>query len=66
MRVEELPGVGVGKWIVPCISRRARPEGVWRRGGRGFSGGEDEEGFTYSGIEGIVLVESSGCDHCVD
>ena len=27
---------GKGAWIVPWISRMARPEGVWRSWGRGF------------------------------
>jgi hypothetical protein len=33
-----LSGGKGGRLIVPCSSRRARPEGVWRRVGRGFGG----------------------------
>lgn len=57
--------VVVGKLIVPWSSRMARPEGVWRSGGRGLLwvfglrvldllGG-------WSGIEGMVSVCLAGC-----
>lgn len=32
---------GGGRFILPWISRMARPEGVWRSGGKGFVGLED-------------------------
>lgn len=46
-------------WIVPWISRRARPVGVRRREGRGLMRTVDERGDVrcaggYSGIDGIV------------
>ena len=34
--VGEVSGGKGGRLIVPCSSRRARPEGVWRRVGRGL------------------------------
>lgn len=48
--------VGGGKCIVPWSSRSARPEGVWRSAGRGFSVGEDVETDLEGGyrlIDGI-------------
>jgi len=43
-------------WIVPWISRMARPEGVWRRWGRGFVWrGWDGEGG-WRGMLGMVGV----------
>ena len=44
-----------GVWIVPCISRIARPDGVWRRVGRGLVVLEREVGERWSGIDGMVL-----------
>lgn len=55
--------MGAGKWIVPWISRRARPEGVWRIWGSGFSvgSGVGGEGAMRIGIDGIVLHLCSRC-----
>ena len=53
-RVEVASGEGVGKWTVPWISRRARPLGVWRRGGRGFSTVGCEEGNRDGGWRATV------------
>lgn len=48
-------GAGGGYWKVPWSSRIARPEGVWRRFGRGFSEGEGVvNGRGWRGIVGIV------------
>ena len=53
-----LKGVG-GRLMVPCSSRRARPEGVWRRVGRGFGGvrgvGEVADGRGWRGIGWVVV-----------
>lgn len=50
--------------IVPCISRMARPEGVWSSRGRGFGGGEGgrEEGDGWRGIDGMGFLVA-GRDH---
>lgn len=45
-----------GVLMVPWISRIARPEGVWRRVGRGLVVLERVTGGMWSGIEGIVVV----------
>lgn len=45
-----------GRLIVPWSSRRARPEGVWRRFGRGLSWGlEGEIARGWSGMDGIMV-----------
>lgn len=55
MVVEEVAEtVGGGKWIVPWSSTSARPEGVWRRGGSGFSETDWGDARVWSGIDGIV------------
>lgn len=56
--------MGVGKWTVPWISTRARPEGVWSSGGRGFSvgGALGERDGMWMGIDGIVACSWNG--HC--
>lgn len=49
------PSIG-GKLIVPWSSRRARPEGVWRRFGRGLSWGlEGEIAREWRGMDGILV-----------
>lgn len=64
-----------GTLIVPWSSRIARPDGVWRSCGRGFSGvafGVDDAWFVEDGgcrrIEGIVdrsISVSCGCERVV-
>lgn len=65
-----LSGWKCGRLIVPCSSRRARPEGVWRRIGRGFGRGEGEvevwgglRGWGWMGIWGGGGF--GGCDGIV-
>lgn len=41
-------------FIVPCISRIARPDGVWRRVGRGLVVPERVTGERCSGIVGMI------------
>lgn len=42
--------------MVPCISRIARPEGVWRRLGRELGRGEGDVGRMCSGIVGMLTM----------
>lgn len=54
MRVVGAEGVG-GKRMSPWSSRRARPVGVWRRGGRGFGVVVVRaRGWGWRGMDGIV------------
>ena len=48
-------GFGGGVLIEPCISSRARPEGVLRSWGRGLGNGEERVGSgDRSGIDGML------------
>lgn len=42
--------------MVPCISRIARPEGVWRILGRGLGYGGGDVGRMCSGIVGMLIM----------
>jgi hypothetical protein len=45
-----------GRLIVPCSSRRARPDGVCSSSGRGFvNGGDEEEGDEDGGWRGTIV-----------
>lgn len=45
-----------GVLMVPCISRIARPEGVWRRLGSELGCREGDVGRMCSGIDGMMIM----------